>query len=123
MAPVPALELIGLDPGAETDLTLGDLDFLVLAFFVFATRTVAWRYLCKENELFEITIKFIMSECQVSRSSLLDVSRGTGQLMDSLSIKTPHRVHSRVERCNDIVDLGQQRQVPEETEKKHRWGL
>jgi hypothetical protein len=53
VAPVPALELLGLDPGAEPDLTLGDLDLLVLAFFVFATSTVAWRYFYRRNQLSE----------------------------------------------------------------------
>jgi hypothetical protein len=60
VAPVPALELFGLDPGAEPDLTLGDLDLLVQAFFVFATSTVVWRYLCRRNQLSEMTTKFIM---------------------------------------------------------------
>jgi hypothetical protein len=54
---------------------------------------------------------------------VIDVSWGTGQVMDSLSIETPHRVHSRVERRKDVVDLKQQIQVPEETRKKHQWGL
>jgi hypothetical protein len=49
VAPVPALKVIGLDPGADTDLTLGDLDLLVLAFFVLTTSTVVRGCLYKEN--------------------------------------------------------------------------
>lgn len=60
MAPAPALEVIGLNPGAETDLTLGDLDLLVLAFFVLATSPVARGHLYRENQLFETSTKLIM---------------------------------------------------------------
>lgn len=44
VAPHPGLELLTVDPGAEAEFTLLDLDLVVLAFFIGATSAVAGRY-------------------------------------------------------------------------------
>lgn len=56
MAPAPALEALGFDPGSDTDFTLGDLDLLVLAFFVRTTSTVVRRGLCRKSQIFTMVI-------------------------------------------------------------------
>jgi hypothetical protein len=56
VAPVPALEVIGFDPGPNADFTLGDLDFLILAFLVRTTSTVVRRGLCRNGQIFVMII-------------------------------------------------------------------
>lgn len=43
MLPSPAGMLVNLDPGAEANLTLLDLDLLLFAHRVLATGAVVWR--------------------------------------------------------------------------------
>lgn len=51
VAPGPALIILGLDPGAEADFALGDLDLVVFAFFVRTTSTVVRGNLCRKSQI------------------------------------------------------------------------
>lgn len=57
MAPGPALEVLGFDPGPDTNFTLGDLDLLILAFLVRTTSTVIRRGLCMNGQILVMIIK------------------------------------------------------------------
>jgi hypothetical protein len=46
VTPGPGLEAFGIDPGAEAQLSLGDLDFLIFALLILAAGTAGGSLIC-----------------------------------------------------------------------------
>lgn len=59
VAPAPALKVVGLDPGPDTDFALRNFDTLILAFLVFATSPIVRGNLCRASQLSEIIIVYL----------------------------------------------------------------
>lgn len=56
MAPGPVLDSLGINPAADAQLTLGDFDLVVLAFFGLAARTIVGGNLYIFSQLLNISI-------------------------------------------------------------------